>query len=780
MIAKLADGKTFVLSTEHTTYAFRVLETGQLEHLYYGKHITLDDNRALTEKHAFGPGNSIAYDNDHPNICLEDIRLEMSAIGKGDIREPMIEVSCADGSTTLDFVYSHDMIEKGKKPMKTLPSSYGNDDETETLTIFMSDKNHGFSLELHYSVFADSDVIVRSARFVNPTGEPVRLRRMLSALMDFNEKGFVISNFTGAWTREMSRNSVTLNAGTFVNSSFTGTSSNRANPFTMFAREGATETAGDVFGMNLVYSGNHYTAYEVSAFDKTRVVCGINPRNFEFVLEPDADFEAPEVVLAYSDRGYTGMSQTMQDFVRAHIVRGKWADRERPVLLNSWEANYFDINENNLVSLAKKAKEVGCELFVMDDGWFGTRDDDKQALGDWQVNVKKLPHGLSVLADRINDLGLDFGIWIEPEMVNVDSDLNRAHSDWSIDIPGKDHSEGRTQRILDFANPKVVDYMIKAMKDVLSSAHISYVKWDMNRIFSDYYSKYLPAERQQEVGHRYVLGVYRLAKALTTAFPDILFEGCASGGNRFDLGMLCFFPQIWASDNTDSISRLAIEEGYSYAYPMNTLTAHVSAVPNAQTLRRTDLLTRFAVALFGDLGYELNLSDLSKDELSEIADQIALYKKFRKTLQFGTFYRLSTGNVYSWETVSADRKQAVAMLLVKNITPAMKYRHLSLAGLDPAKKYHFYSQALKHNVKAYGDLVNAVAPMHVKPDGLIHNTIARFVKIDEKGEDLTARGDALMGGGVDLMQAYVGTGQSDETATINDFTARLYFLEEVE
>ncbi len=779
MIEKIADKKTFVLSTEHTTYAFRVMETGQLEHLYYGKRITIEDPAALVEKASFGIGNGVWYDDAHQNVCLEDAALEMSGTGKGDIREPMVEVSNPDGSTTTDFVYSHDMIEKGKKAMKTLPSSYGTDEDAETLTIFLKDKNIGYSLELHYSVFADADVITRSARFVNNTNAPVRLNRLLSALVDFKEKGFTISTFTGAWAHEMNRNDITLNAGKFVNSSFTGSSSSRANPFTMFAEAGATEDAGSVYGLNLVYSGNHYTAYEVNSFGKTRVACGINPRNFSFLLEAGEDFEAPEAIFAYSDRGYTGMSHAMQEFIKRHIVRGKWAAKERPVLLNSWEASYFDIDENKLVGLAKKAAEAGCELFVMDDGWFGTRDDDHQSLGDWTVNVKKLPHGLSSLADKVKALGLSFGIWIEPEMVNVNSDLYRAHPDWAIAIPGKDHSEGRFQRILDFSNPEVVDYMIHAISDVLSSADIAYVKWDMNRIFSDIYSPYLPAERQQETFHRYICGVYRLAKALTEGFPDILCEGCAAGGNRFDLGMLCFFPQIWASDNTDAISRLAIEEGYSYGYPMNTLTAHVSAVPNAQTLRKTDILTRFAVASFGNLGYELNLSDLSKEEFGEVKAQIAIYKKYRNALQFGDFYRLSTGNIVSWETVSADKSKAVAMLLIREIAPSERYRHITLKGLDPEKKYRFTSLPLKHNVKDYGDLVNTVAPFHVKPDGLVHNTIATFVKLDEKGENFEAFGDALMGAGVDLLQAYVGTGQSDETATIHDFTARMYFIEEV-
>ncbi|MDD6195118.1 MAG: alpha-galactosidase, partial [Lachnospiraceae bacterium] len=637
---------SYVLHTDNTTYAFRVMETGQLEHLYYGRRISVENPDTLVEQHAFAPGNTIAYDQEHLNFTLEDMCLETSGYGKGDIREPFVEVIAADGSATTDFVFASAAQVEGKESLKALPSSYDESGKVEHLLVTMKDKNHGYTMELHYYVFSDTDVIVRSTKFLNTSNEPVTLTRLMSSQLDFNESGLVVTTFNGHWTREMNKFETKVNIGKFVNASCTGGSSSRSNPFFMLGHEDTSEEIGDCYGMNLVYSGNHYEAVEVNSFEKTRVVTGINPTGFAFHLEPGEEFEAPEAVMTYSHRGYAGLSAHMHAFVREHIVRGTWKHKSRPVLLNSWEAAYFDISESSLIKLAKAGKDVGVELFVMDDGWFGERNDDKRALGDWTPNAKKLPNGLQGLCKKVNDLGLDFGIWIEPEMVNVDSDLYRAHPEWSMEIPGMDHSEGRNQRVLDFANPEVVAYMTEQMKNILSSANIAYVKWDMNRIFSDCYSQYLAKDRQGEVAHRYIMGVYQLAKALTESFPEILFEGCASGGNRFDLGMLCYFPQIWASDNTDAVSRLTIQDGYSYGYPMSVVSAHVSSCPNHQTLRVTPLASRFAVASFGVLGYECNLCDASKDDLEEIKKQIAVYKQYRDVWQWGDFYRVAAGNQF--------------------------------------------------------------------------------------------------------------------------------------
>ena len=770
----------FVLDTNHTTYCFQVLESGHLEHLYYGKRLRIEqasDVKSLAEKQAFPPGNSNVYDEKYPKLSLENMRLEMSSYGKSDIREPFIEVVHADGSYTSDFLYEGMVLSQNKTPLETLPSSYEENGNVQELTILLKDKQYDLKLELHYYVFKEYDVISRSAKFINTSKESVQLKRLMSNQLDFEDCGYVMTTFNGSWAREMYRHDAMVNIGKTVNASYAGTSSNRANPFVMISRPETSEDYGICYGMNLIYSGNHYEVMEVNSHGKTRFVSGINPQSFRFVIEPGQSFEAPEAVMTFSSAGYNGMSQQMHEFVRECIVRGEWKKKVRPVLLNSWEAAYFNINENKLLKLAKAGKDAGIELFVMDDGWFGTRNNDTQSLGDWDVNKKKLPRGIKGLCDKVNALGMDFGIWVEPEMVNVNSDLYRAHPEWVMEIPGKPHSEGRQQRILDFANPAVVDYITEEMTKVFSSANIQYVKWDMNRIFSDYYSQHLKPEQQGEVAHRYMLGLYQMMHTLTARFPHILFEGCASGGNRFDLGILCYFPQIWASDDTDAIYRAKGQTGYSYGYPMSTVTAHVSACPNHQTLRMTPLATRFNVAAFGVLGYECNLCDMKKEEVDEIKEQISLYKKWREVLQFGRFYRGRSGNLHEWTCVSRDQSKAVGMIVQALVEPNSHFEQYFAKGLDADKKYHFYNIERKRHVKPFGDLVNMIAPVHVKYDSLLHRTIDKFVKMPGEVEDYTTFGDVLMSG-VKLNSAFGGTGYDEHTRYFQDFESRMYFMEE--
>lgn len=772
----------FVLDTLHTTYCFQVLESGHLEHLYYGKKLRIDqasDVASLAEKQPFPPGNANVYDKKFPKLSLESLRLEMSAYGKGDIREPFIELVHADGSYTSDFLYSKAEITQGKAALQTLPSAYEENGDVQELTVCLRDAQYDLTLELHYSVFTDRDVIVRSAKLSNTSDQPVQLTRLMSAQLDFAESGFVFSTFNGNWAREMYRHDTVMTMGKHVNASYAGTSSSRANPFVMLSAPDATEDAGLCYGLNLIYSGNHYEAVEVETHGKTRFVTGINPQSFRFRIEPGESFEAPEAVMTLSEEGFNGMSRRMHSFVRECIVRGVWKKKPRPVLLNSWEAAYFNINESKLLKLAKAGKEAGVELFVMDDGWFGTRSDDHQSLGDWYVNKKKLPGGLKGLCDKVNALGLDFGIWVEPEMVNVRSELYRQHPDWVLQIPGKPHSEGRNQRILDLANPEVVDYLAEQMTRVFASANISYVKWDMNRIFSDYYSQHLPPQQQGEVAHRYMMGLYRLMQTLTRRFPHILFEGCASGGNRFDLGILCYFPQIWASDDTDAIYRAKGQTGYSYGYPMSVVTAHVSACPNHQTLRVTPLATRFHVAAFGMLGYECNLCDMKPQERRQIREQITLYKIWRDVLQYGTFYRGRSGNLYEWTCVSPDRKKAVGMVLQVLAEPNTMFTQYFPKGLDPEQKYRFYNIEQKMEIKPFGDLVNMVSPVHIRYDSLLHNAANRLIKMPGEVEDYRAFGSVLMGG-VKLKGAFAGTGYDENTRYFQDFSSRLYFMEAVE
>ncbi|MBQ5952008.1 MAG: alpha-galactosidase [Lachnospiraceae bacterium] len=777
---QVIDNNVFVLSTDRTTYAFRLLPTGQPEHLCYGGRMKIDADTAevLADRHAFAPGNTVLYDAEHPEYSLEDMRLEASFYGKGDIREPLAEIVYSDGSFTSDFVFDSCAVTDGAVSFEELPGAAADgEDGIQTLTVTLKERHRGVFLDLLYTVFPACDVITRRSVLRNAGVGTVTVRRLLSCQLDLPGQTWNLTSFTGAWTREMSRTATPVRAGKAVVSSYTGTSSSRANPFVMIHPDGTGEDAGRVYGANLVYSGNHYEALEAGAFGRTRFVSGMNPQSFAWVLERGQRLVSPEAVLTYSAEGFNGLSRSMHVFVRRHIVRGYWRDKVRPILLNSWEASYFKINEAKLLRLAKAAKDVGIELFVMDDGWFGNRVDDTQSLGDWEADRRKLPGGIRGIAKKVRDLGLLFGLWVEPEMVNANSALYKAHPDWCMDIPGREHSEGRNQRLLDLTRTEVQDYVIESMRKVFSAGGVSYVKWDMNRIVSDVFSRALPADRQGEVLHRYVLGLYRIMRVLTEEFPKILFEGCASGGNRFDLGILCYFPQIWASDDTDAWERARIQAGYSYGYPMNTVAAHVSASPNHQTLRKSPLETRFEVASFGVLGYELNLLDLKKEDYDKVKVQTELYKKWREVMQLGTFYRCENERLVSWTVVSPDRKRAVGLIFQGLVTPNFQQHVYRAQGLLPEARYHVYGRDIKYNVKGFGDLINAAAPIHVKDESLTQEIISRVIKMEGEKEDGHAFGAALMEEGLHPAPAFGGTGYDGRVRFFQDFSARMYFME---
>ena len=745
MIQIVKDSDTrpwFFLQTAHTTYGMWVMETGHLEHLYYGERITVDSQdpsscTPLVIQRAFAPGNTCTYDREHPQISMEDVCLEVGTLGKGDIRDPFLEVRFADGSVTSDFTFdSYEIITLKEREQclqdSGLPHSYSEvgTDSAECLQIVLQDVTNHLELQLFYTVFEECDVITRSARLINHSDASVTLDRCLSAQLDLTEDYSVITHFSGAWAREMHREQISLRSGKFVNASYTGTSSNRSNPFMILGHKNTCETFG-------------------------------------------------------SSKGYDRLSRQLHSFIREHIVRGAWKRRPRPLLLNSWEACYFKIDEKKLLQLAKAGKDVGIELFVMDDGWFAGRNDDTSSLGDWTPDPKKLPGGISSLSKKIKALGMDFGLWVEPEMISEKSKLYEEHPDWAMMIPGHPHSEGRNQRLLDLCNPEVQQYVIDSMTKVFSSGEIRYVKWDMNRNFSDIYSPYLPAAKQGETAHRYVLGLYHIMDELTARFPEILFEGCSSGGNRFDLGILSYFPQIWASDNTDALCRTGIQNSYSYGYPLSVFTAHVSSCPNHQTLRITPLETRFQVASFGVLGYECNLKDLSGSDLNAIREQIALYKNWRDVFQFGTFYRGtenedSDSETLSWTCVSPDGRRAVGLFFRRLTTPNQSHDWYRPVGLLPDVKYHFYGRNIKYNLKDFGDLVNTVSPVHIKQGSALQEILSRFVNMDGEKEDLTAYGDTLMLAGIALKPAFAGTGYNSDTRLFPDFSSRMYFMEAVE
>lgn len=772
----------FILSTEKTSYVFCVNKEGMLEHMHYGAKVSAPVNegedtfRALEEKISHMKGNTILYKQD-TLLQPEDMLLEISSQGKGDYRDMPVELEYADGSRTSDFVFKS--FEKLCKPieLKTLPSSYAKEGESECIKVTLKEKTKDAELDIYYTVYDKCDVITRRMVLRNTGNEPIKIHRLLSLQLDLDDVGYKLITFGGAWAREMHKAETPVKHGAVVNSTSCGVSSNRSNPFVMLTNEDTNEHSGEGYGFNLVYSGNHYECACVNAFSKTRFLSGINPEGFLWTLNPGEEFETPEAVMTFSEYGYRGISLNMQHFVREHIIRGKFKNSKRPVLLNSWEAAYFDISESKLLSLAKKGKEAGIELFVMDDGWFKGRNDDTSSLGDWVVDKKKLPGGVESLAKKVHDLGMDFGIWVEPEMVNENSDLYRAHPEYAMSVPGREQSLGRNQMILDLTNPEVTAYIINSMRAVFGIEGVNYVKWDMNRTFTEIYSKVLPAERQGETMHRYYMGLYNIMKTLTEEFPDVLVEGCASGGNRFDLGILSYFPQIWASDDTDAMERTDIQTGYSYGYPMSTVTAHVSACPNHQTLRISPIETRFNVAGFGVLGYELNLCELSKEEFDKVKTQIETYKEWREVFFFGDFYRVSDTQ---WMCVSPDKKRAVTMIFNKLCEPNAFYKKIRTVGLEKETAYHVYNVALKHNIKQFGGLINQVSPIHIKQDSFMQNTIARFYKMDGETEDYLVSGETLNNAGIKLTQSFGGTGYNNETRLYQDFASRMYFFEAVE
>ncbi|MBQ7657558.1 MAG: alpha-galactosidase [Butyrivibrio sp.] len=793
-----ADGQIFLLQTKHTSYLFRKTETGHLEHIHFGGSVFSEKTydrlkteidlesadkelldkmvKAMAPKHFNGGGNMTYYDDEHQTMCLEMMGLEFSSFGKGDIREPMIELTYPDGNTTVDMLFDDYEIRKGKRALETLPSSYDDTDSAQQLIVKLKDKEYGTKLDLIYTVFPDCDVITRSAVLTNDGEKDIRIDRLLSASVDLYETGLRFTSFHGRWAYEMGRSDAFCSAGKVVSEELAaGESGSRSNPFVMVSAPDTDENSGDCYGFNLIYSGNHYEALSSNGCSISRFVTGIQPTGFSWTLSKGEKFETPEAVMAYSGRGFNGMSRNMHHFVKKHIVRGSWRDKQRPILINSWEANYFNFNQGSLLNLAKEASKCGIELFVMDDGWFGERNDDHRSLGDWYENKKKLPGGIKELAEKVTDLGMLFGIWVEPEMVSENSELYKAHPDWAVQVPGHPHSKGRFQLNLDLTRAEVQDYIIDSMKKVFSAGKISYVKWDMNRIFSDRFSTGLSADKQGEFQHRYYLGLYRIMKELTESFPDILFEGCSAGGNRFDLGILSYFPQIWGSDDTDAFCRLDIQRGYSYGYPQSTVGAHVSACPNHQTLGNASLETRFEIAAAGCFGYELNLCDMNDTDKKIISDQVEFYKKWRELFQFGDYYRLPDDG---YMLVSGDRKKAVAFAVEKKATPNNDYRCIKTLGLDDSMVYNITNRVVPLSVMDFGSLVNTMAPVHVKQDGIIHHLIDKFTNFSGEEQKDTATGAALKNRGLSLNGSFAGTGYSQDTRIMRTGDTRLYMFEE--
>ena len=679
-----ADSQEFHLHNDRISYVMRVLDNGWLGHLYFGPALRSDRTLA----HLL-PGEFVGFSN----RVGEPVPLECPTGGGGDFRVPALAVEQADGSGVLDLRYKSHRIVPGKPAIPGLPSSYTEvGGEAETLEILLRDHVADLDVRLSYALFRDRPLITRTMRVTNASKAPLIIRCAMSASIDIADSDWQLITLNGDWARERHIDRSDLRPGHQSVSSLRGASSSQHNPFIALARPSTTEEAGEAIGLSLAYSGNFIAEVEVEPFGTTRARVGINPDGFAWVLDPGASFDTPEAILVHSAGGLGEMSHAYHSLFRERMARGAWRDKARPILINNWEATYFDFDEARLLEIAAAGRELGIELFVLDDGWFGQRDDDTTSLGDWQVNRRKLPGGLESLARKVEDMGMRFGLWIEPEMISRISVLFDTHADWAVGIPARPKTEHRNQYVLDMSRPEVVDHLFGVLSSLLGSAPISYVKWDMNRNITEPFSASLPPWRQGEFMHRYILGVYALYDRLTKAFPGILFESCAGGGARFDPGMLAYAPQAWTSDNTDAIDRLKIQYGTTMAYPLSSMAAHVSAVPNHQGGRITPLVTRAAVAFFGDFGYELDPTKLTEGERASIVEQVAFYKQWREVIQYGRFHRLRSpfegdGNETAWMAVAADRKTALVgfyeVLNRVNIGP----RQLRLRGLDPAALY---------------------------------------------------------------------------------------------
>lgn len=768
----------FQLDTAHTTYILRIDETSHIRTEYYGPRLIVPENYSFSkEKWSFAHGSSVIYDKSHPALCLDNLSLEYSTLGKGDFREPSIVIE-DEMSLGNDFIFSNFDISEGVGKISGLPCPHTGG---KTLVIHLTDLQAKVDLDLIYTVFEEDDVIARTARITNDSDGAISLKKLMSMQMDVLDQGFSLVNLYGGWASEAHVMDKRLGPGIYVNDSKTGSSSNRHNPFFMLKSKHADLNHGAVYAFNLIYSGNHYEMVEMNTYGKVRIQMGINPFCFEWKLSPSEKFEAPWAILSFSNKGTNGVSLQMHDFINKHIVRGPWALKDRPVLLNNWEATYMDFTESKLHDLMKRAGDLGIELFVLDDGWFGKRTDDTKGLGDWIVNSKRLPHGLNKLAEIANKNGLKFGLWFEPEMVNENSDLYRAHPEWAICVPKQIPSLGRNQMVLDLGLIEVQDYLISSVSTVLDSAHIEYVKWDMNRHMSDFYSQ---RYNQGEFFHRYILGLYRVLETLTKKYPAILWESCSSGGNRNDLGMLSYMQQNWASDDTDAFERIQIQSGTAMAYPLSTLGAHVSASLSHQVLRRTPIDTRFNVAAFGNLGFELDLKKLSFVDSAAIRRGIEFYKEHRHLLQYGHFYQMRTmgeDGYAVWMVLSDDRKEGMFGYFqgLGKSNPSIDI--LQGINLIDIALYHVTARHQETNIKTFGGLINMVSPVKVNEDGRLvdfiskHKTLEGLLK-KSYDEAYDAFGDAFNYGAIKLEPQWAGTGFDEHVRVMADFGSRMYYF----
>lgn len=680
----------FHLKFRDVSYVMQLFRNKYLVHLYWGSKIEGKGFGHLlrVSERAFSPNP----DKEDRSYSLDTLPLEYPAYGNTDFRIPAFSVEQENGSLVTDLTYHSHRIFEGKLQLEGLPSTYvEGQEEATTLEIILNDAVTGLKLILTYTVFEAFNCMTRHVKFINGGTQRLSLEKALSVSCDFHSSDYNFLQLSGAWARERHIYRRPLTYGLQSIESRRGMSSHQQNPFFALLSKEATEDSGDVYGFSLVYSGNFMAGVEVDQFDGARAFMGINPSGFRWALEPGAEFQTPEVVMTHSSKGLGDLSRNYHTLYRTRLCRGNYRDQCRPILINNWEATYFDFNSEKILDIAKQASEVGIELMVLDDGWFGQRNHDRCSLGDWVENPTKFTKGLKGLAEEINALGMQFGLWFEPEMVSPDSDLYRQHPDWCIHIEDREPSESRNQLVLDLSRDEVCEALIDQISQVLSNIPIAYVKWDCNRNLTEIGSPSLPYDRQQETAHRYVLGLYKVMETITLRFPEVLFESCSGGGGRFDPGMLYYMPQAWTSDDTDAIERLKIQYGTSIVYPASTMGAHVSEVPNHQVHRTSSLETRGNVAMMGNFGYEIDITKLSERDVHNIKAQVHKYKDIRELVQFGNLYRLKNpfeGNEGAWMYVSGDKHQAVILFAKVLAKPNEPFERIKLKGLKPELEYH--------------------------------------------------------------------------------------------
>lgn len=681
--------KIFNLETENTLYQMKVDRFGVLNHLWYGEKTDCCMDYLLDYPDAGFSGNIYEAENER-TYSLNTLPQEYSTSGVGDFRISAISVTHEDGSNALDLRVREYQIKKGKYEIPGLPAVYAKEDEAETLEITLKDTATETLVILRYGVLEKEDIITRSVEVKNLGNTPIVINKVHSMCLDIPYGDWEWMHFYGRHTMERQAERVPVLHGISESSSSRGTSSHHQNPAVLLCEKDCTETSGHCIGAALMYSGGFQAQVEKDQLEQIRLVMGIHPDTFEWTLEAGEAFYTPEVILSCSTTGFAKLSQNFHHIIRNHVCRGTYQLSSRPVLINNWEATYFDFNEEKILNIARQASKLGIDMMVLDDGWFGKRDGDCSGLGDWFVNEKKLNGGLKALVEKINAMGMKFGLWFEPEMVSEDSDLYRNHPDWAIQIPGRKPMRSRYQLVLDMSNPEVVDYLYGVMSAILRENHIEYVKWDMNRSISDWYTATLSRGRQMEMPHRYVLGLYELLEKLTSEFPDVLFEGCSGGGGRFDAGMMYYCPQIWCSDDTDAHERTFIQYGTSFFYPTSTVGSHVSAVPNHQTGRITSIETRGVVAMAGSFGYELDLNQLSEEEKAVVAKQVTHYKEYQSLIYNGDYYRLANpfeDGMSAWSWISEDKKTILVQGVLFRAKPNVLRKTLRLMGLEAKKNY---------------------------------------------------------------------------------------------